>query len=63
MGDIVNIEANLPHCVAEVICVKCGKRWIGVWPEEVYLKDLVCENCGPGFVIMTGQEFDWEESH
>lgn len=57
MGDIVNIEANLPHCVAEVICVKCGKRWIGVWPEDTLLKDLVCENCGPGFVIKTGQEF------
>jgi len=56
--NIIDIEANLPHHVAEVICVKCGKRWIGVWPEKTLLKDLECENCGPGFVIMTGQEFD-----
>jgi DNA-directed RNA polymerase subunit RPC12/RpoP len=45
MGEVINIEANIPHIVAELICVKCGKRWIGVWPETTPLRDLECENC------------------
>lgn len=58
MSEVIAIEANLPHTVAELICVKCGKRWIGVWPESTLLKDLECENCGPGFVIKTGQDLE-----
>ena len=57
---IIDICENSPHRVAELICVRCGKRWIGVWPEKTLLKELECENCGPGFVIKTGQ--DMEES-
>lgn len=30
----------------------------GVWPESTLLKDLECENCGPGFVIKTGQDLE-----
>lgn len=58
MDNIIPIEANLPHKVSEVICVKCGKRWIAVRPEKTLLKSLECENCGPGFVIETGEEMD-----
>ena len=61
MGEVISIEANMPHTVAELICVKCGKRWIGVWPKETLLKDIACENCGSGFVIKTGQDLEDEE--
>lgn len=57
---IIDINQNKPHCAAELICVRCGKRWVGVWPEKTLLKELECENCGSGFVIKTGQ--DMEES-
>ena len=55
MKKITNIEARKPHSVSEVICVKCGKRWISVRPEGTLLKDIVCENCGAGYVIETGE--------
>lgn len=58
MADIIDIEANLPHKVSEVICVKCGKRWISVRPEKTLLKELECPKCGAGFVIETGEEVD-----
>lgn len=56
MGDVIDIEANLPHAVSEVICVKCGHRWISVRHNTTLLKELECPNCGKGFVIETGQE-------
>ena len=55
MKKITNIESRKPHSVSEVICVKCGKRWISVRPEGTLLKDIVCENCGAGYVIETGE--------
>ena len=56
MGKIIDIEAILPHKVSEVICVKCGLRWIPVRPEKTLLKELECPKCGQGFVIETGEE-------
>lgn len=58
MSDIIPIEQFLPHKVSEVICVKCGKRWIAVRPENTLLKQLECANCGQGFVIETGESLD-----
>ena len=58
MDKIVDFYEYQPHNVAEVICVKCGKRWLAVWPAETWLKDLECENCGAGFVVKTGQDLD-----
>ena len=55
MTKVYDIEANLPHTVSEVICVKCGKRWIALRPKETLLKKLECSNCGAGFVIETGE--------
>jgi DNA-directed RNA polymerase subunit RPC12/RpoP len=52
---VADIDARKPHSVSEVICVKCGKRWISVRPERTLLKHLRCENCGKGYVIETGQ--------
>ena len=52
----IPIEKNLPHNISEVICLKCLKRWIAVYPEETPLKDIEC-TCGEiGYVIKTGQE-------
>lgn len=49
------IEENIEHEVAELICLKCLKRWIGVYPSELPLKDLECK-CGEvGYVVKTGQ--------
>jgi len=58
MAKKVYIEENLPHEVAEVICLKCLKRWIAVYPIKCQLKDLEC-TCGcTGYVIKTGQTFE-----
>ena len=53
---IQNIEDNLEHEVAELICLKCFYRWIGVYPEACALKQIECRECGEiGYVIKTGQ--------
>lgn len=59
---IVDFEEYIPHSVSELICVKCGRRWIGVYPTDTWLKELHCPDCGPGFVIMTGQQIETEEN-
>lgn len=59
---VIPIEEKMPHKVSEVICVKCGKRWIDVRPSCVLLKSLECPGCGlTGFVIETGEEINDEE--
>lgn len=55
MAKEVDIDANVPHKVSEVICVKCGKRFISVRPEVTKLKDLECPTCGKGYIIETGE--------
>lgn len=60
MSKVVDIDENLPQIVSEVICVKCGFRWIAVRPSSVLLKELECKNCDVGYVIETGQEIDAE---
>lgn len=58
MNKVVPIEANMPHTVSEVMCVKCLTRWICVRPSSVLLKDIEC-SCGyTGAVIETGQDLD-----
>ena len=58
--EIVYDESNLPHEVAELVCLKCLHRWIGVYPTQTLLKDLECQ-CGcKGFVIKTGQTIETE---
>ena len=41
--------------VSELICLKCLKRWIGVYPADVLLKDVECKCGAVGFVVKTGQ--------
>ena len=52
---IRQIEEKLPHEVAELICLNCRERWIGVYPSEVALKDIECKCGAIGYVIKTGQ--------
>jgi len=63
MGKIENIEKNLPHYAEEVMCIKCLKRYMCVWPVGVALKKLECENCGSGYIIRTNcdEHKDYEE--
>lgn len=55
MSKIIDIEENIPHKVSEVICVKCGKRWVAVRPAATKLRELECPHCGAGYVIETGE--------
>ena len=54
-GSVIDFDAQKPHIVSKVICLKCYKRWICVRPERTLLEKLQCENCGAGFVIETGE--------
>jgi len=56
MAEVSDINKNIPHRAEEVVCIKCLRRWIAVYPDGTWLKDLECQNCGPGFVILTGEE-------
>ncbi len=55
MNNIHDINKNQPHKLSEVICVKCGKRWLAIRLEGTLLKQLECKTCGQGFVIETGE--------
>ena len=56
MSKIDDIDCMEPHLTGELICLKCGYRYIGTWNEKVWLKDLYCPNCQTqGFNIATGQ--------
>lgn len=55
------VQEHTPHNTAELICVHCTSRWIGVWPQGVLLKDLACPYCSTrGTVITTGQMLEDE---
>lgn len=54
MAEVIDIEANLPHRVQEVICVECKRRWIACAQAKVRLKDYECPNGHTGFVVATG---------
>ena len=57
MGSLVDIEDRMPHKVSEVICIRCGHRWIAVRPEGTLLKTLECQRCdSTGFAIETGED-------
>lgn len=59
MGDIVDICANQPHEVSEVMCWHCGARWISVCPIGTLLKALECPQCHKkGGAFKTGQDLD-----
>jgi len=51
-------ESSEPHHVAELMCLNCFKRWIGIWNAKVMLKDLLCKCGAKGSIIKTGQDLD-----
>lgn len=53
--NILYFENYMPHHPFEAMCMACFKRWIAVVPDEIILKTVACEDCGPGYVIDTGQ--------
>lgn len=55
MDNIVKLDEYRPHEVSELICLKCLNRWIGVYPEELLLKNIECKCGKSGYVIKTGQ--------
>lgn len=56
------VEDKTPHLVAELICLNCHHRWIGVWPETLLLKDITCPHCeSTGTIITTGQQLSEED--
>lgn len=56
MAKEFDINCLQPHTVSEVICVKCGYRWISVRPQKTRLKDLQCPSCKyQGYAIETGE--------
>ena len=60
MGKVVEIEKNLPHEVAELICLRCHSRWIGIYPKTTLLKSLQCKCGAVGLIIKTGQTIEDE---
>ena len=58
MNKIVDFEANMPHEVAELICLNCHQRWIGVYPQSLLLKEISCKCGATGLVIKTGQTLE-----
>ena len=56
MAKEFDIDCLQPHKVSEVICIKCGYRWISVRPSKTRLKDLQCPSCKyQGYTIETGE--------
>lgn len=59
MSEVVDINANQPHKVSEVICINCKHRWVAVRPVVTQLIKLECPNCNEqGYVIETGEIID-----
>jgi len=58
---IINLNNYGDFTVSEVICVNCKSRWLSARHSEVYLRNIPCPKCGPGFVIETGEMLEEEE--
>lgn len=44
MGEVIDIQANLPHLSGEAICLNCSYKWVAVAPVGVV--SLECAECG-----------------
>jgi DNA polymerase III alpha subunit (gram-positive type) len=64
MNNIVDINANCPHQVQELICAECKFRWISVRPFGLHLRNMECPKCLKfGYIIATGEIlYDQEET-
>lgn len=51
---VISIDKHTSHEVSELMCIKCGKRWIGVFNS--LLKEIECPSCSvTGWIVKTGQ--------
>lgn len=60
MGKIIRFRKTQTkeYAVSELVCLKCLRRWIAVYPRDLPLCQIECK-CGEvGYVIHTGQELD-----
>lgn len=58
----INFGDSIPYMVQELICVKCGYRYIGARPVKTKLRDLECAKCRKiGYIITTGEILDSED--
>jgi hypothetical protein len=57
-NDIRDITDGFFYELDEIICVKCGRRWIAARPEGTLLKHLECPEGHVGFAILTGEDID-----
>lgn len=59
MGDVVklDLDANKPHKVSIVVCLRCLHRWTAVRPVGTRLSQLWCPGCRmDGGAIETGED-------
>lgn len=57
--ETISTHKNDPHYVSEVMCWKCGHRWIATFPVNTLLKQLQCPCCEEqGHVFRTSQDLD-----
>lgn len=62
MSNMIDINQNKPHYVAELMCINCGHRGIHTFPTDCWLQELECPKCGKsGYIITTGQILDYNE--
>lgn len=61
--DADDYSEELPHEVAELVCLRCLRRWIGVYPTQLMLKDMECKCGAIGYVIKTGQTYEESEAN
>ena len=54
---------DVPHEVSELICLRCFRRRITVYPTSLLLADMECECGAVGFLIKTGQTLPEEEEN
>lgn len=55
---ILEKEADRPHKVSELICLKCLHRWLSVRPVGLALKNIHCQCGAVGCVIETGEALE-----
>lgn len=62
MSDMFEIpqDESIDEVVSsELICVRCGFRWISTRPDALRLKEIECPACKTkGYVIETGEELE-----
>lgn len=54
MGEVVELDKQRPHIVAQVICVGCSYSAVGVSPQDGKRYDLECPRCKEMKMVIIG---------